>query len=130
VNSKQLDKDLFTGNLPQFSYYTPNIDNDGHDTNITFAGKWLHQFLEPRIQEFPSRTMFVITWDEDDFTEENQIFTAIFGSMITPNTVDNTLYNHYSLLRTIEDNWNLGNLGRNDATATPFFGHSGSHYIQ
>jgi hypothetical protein len=32
---------------------------------------------------------------------------------------DCTQYNHYSLLRTVEDNWGLGNLGRHDATATP-----------
>ncbi len=28
-------------------------------------------------------------------------------------------YNHYSLLRMVEDNWSLGNLGRNDANAVP-----------
>lgn len=32
---------------------------------------------------------------------------------------DSTQYNHYSLLRTVEDNWGLGSLGRHDATATP-----------
>ena len=29
-------------------------------------------------------------------------------------------YTHYSLLATVEDNWDLGNLGRNDATAQTF----------
>jgi len=62
----------------------------------------------------------VITWDEDDYTEENQIFTAIWGSMIKPNTTDSTEYNHYSLLKTVEENWNLGDLGRNDKKAKSF----------
>jgi len=124
VNSAQLDTDLASGGIPQYSYFTPNIDNDAHDTNIAFAGNWLHNFLSTRMDKFPTGTLFVITWDEDDATENNQIFTAIFGSMIKPGTVDGTLYNHYSLLRTVEDNWGLGNLGRNDASATPFFGNN------
>jgi len=124
VNAKQLDVDLAKGTLPELSYFTPNIDNDAHNTNISYAGQWLHSFLIPRLPKFPARTLFIVTWDEDDYTEENQIFTAVWGSMIKPNSKDHTFYDHYSLLRTIEDNWGLGNLGRNDANATPFFGHS------
>lgn len=39
---------------------------------------------------------------------------------IQPGTTDNTEYTHYSLLKTIENNFNLSNLGRNDSTANPF----------
>jgi len=62
----------------------------------------------------------IVTWDEDDYTEQNKIDTYMLGSMVQPLTNDGASYNHYSLLRTIEDNWQLGNLGRNDAQATPF----------
>jgi len=121
VNANQLDSDLASGNLPQYMYFTPNIDNDAHNTNISFAGTWLNGFLSPRLNLFPKGTLFVITWDEDDYTEENKIDTAMFGSMLTvPGQKDNNYYNHYSLLATVEHNWNLGNLGRNDATAKPF----------
>ena len=64
--------------------------------------------------------MTIVTWDEDDYTEQNKIDTYMLGSMVQPLTNDGAYYNHYSLLRTIEDNWQLGNLGRNDAQATPF----------
>jgi len=121
VNSNELDSDLAAGTLPEFSYFTPNIDNDAHNTNIAFAGNWLHKFLSPRLSKFPNGTLFVITWDEDDYSEHNQIFTAIWGSMIEPRTKDHTRYDHFSLLRTIEDNWSLGSLGRHDASATGFF---------
>jgi len=120
VDSQVLDADLSNGSLPQYSYFTPNIDNDCHDTNIAFGGKWLDGFLTPRLAKFPTGTLFVVTWDEDDFTEENRIDTFIWGSMVTKGGSDNTHYTHYSLLRTVEDNWDLGNLGRNDATATAF----------
>ena len=42
------------------------------------------------------------------------------GNIFKAGTVDKTLYNHYSLLKTVEDNWDLGDLGRNDKTAIPF----------
>jgi hypothetical protein len=31
VNSAQLDVDLAAGQLPQYSFYTPTMDNDGHE---------------------------------------------------------------------------------------------------
>jgi len=110
---------LANGSLPQYSYFTPNIDNDAHNTNIAFGGKWLDGFLTPRLSKFPARTLFVVTWDEDDATEGNRIDTFIWGSMVSIGS-SNTKYTHYSLLRTVEDNWALGNLARNDATAIPF----------
>lgn len=121
VNSEQLDKDLASGQLPFYSYFTPNMLNDAHNTNITFGGQWLDSFLTPRLKLFPESTLLFITWDEDDYTEENQILSFMLdptGLLITPGTADNTLYNHYSLLASIEDNWSLGNMNRNDKNAT------------
>jgi hypothetical protein len=115
-----LDNDLSAGTLPQYSFYTPNIQNDAHDTNITFGGQWLDNFLTPRLPKFPPRTVVIVTWDEDDYTEANQVLTFMIGDMLKPLSTDNTMYTHYSMLATVEDNWGLGNLGLNDATAPLF----------
>jgi len=120
VNASQLDDDLASGNLPQYSYYTPNINNDGHDSGLVFAGHYLTAFLEPRLPKFPPGTIIVITWDEDDYLDSNHIYTAVIGSMIKPGTTDNTAYTHYSLLRTVEDNFQLGSLNKNDAKANGY----------
>ena len=120
VDAKQLDEDLARGTLPQYSYYTPNINNDGHDTGLAYAGKFLDAFFSERLAKFPPGTLIFITWDEDDYFTNNQISSIAIGSMIKPGVEDTTLYNHFSLLRTIEDNWALGNLGRYDATANAF----------
>jgi len=120
VNSKELDADLAAGTLPQYSYYTPNLLDDGHNTGLGFAGQALDKFLAPRLAKFPNNTLIVVTWDEDDYLSFNHIYTALIGDMVTPGTQDGTSYNHYSLLRTIEDNFELGNLGRNDAKANTF----------
>jgi hypothetical protein len=39
------------------------------------------------------------------------------SAAIAPGSSSATHYSHYSVLRTIEDNWRLGSLGRHDATA-------------
>ncbi|KAI8868676.1 phosphoesterase-domain-containing protein [Ramicandelaber brevisporus] len=119
VNSNQLSTDLANNAVPQFSFYTPDMNNDAHDTDIPYASNWLQGFLPSLLNDpnLSQDTAFVLTFDEDDKSQGNQIYTAILGKGVTPGTTDDTQYTHYSLLRTIEDNFELGNLGRNDASA-------------
>ena len=62
--------------------------------------------------------MIAITFDEagsdDPLGEANHVFTVLLGDMIKPGTIVDTPFNHYSLLRTIEENFQLGTLGKND----------------
>lgn len=68
--------------------------------------------------------MFVVTFDEDDGgTDDNKVYTALFGPDFHRKSkakTDKKRYNHYSLLRTIEDNWKLGTLKQHDEKAVPF----------
>lgn len=71
----------------------------------------------------PEGTLVVITFDEADYDATgydtnydgpNQIYTVLLGDMITPGTQVDTPYNHYSLIRTVEENFDLGSMGKND----------------
>ncbi|KAI8329924.1 phosphoesterase family-domain-containing protein [Chlamydoabsidia padenii] len=123
VNADQLDIDIRNDNVPQFVFYTPDMNNCGHDTSLQYASNWFEGFLEPRItkENFTRNTMFVSTFDEaKDYLIPNQVQTVLFGPSFkrsSSTSSDNTKYNHYSLLKTIEDNWDLGNLGEGDAKA-------------
>lgn len=77
----------------------------------------------------PEGTLVVITFDEADYDAEgydtnydgpNQIYTVLLGDMITPGSSIETPYNHYSLLHTIEKNFDLGSLNKNDKDANWF----------
>jgi len=115
---------------PAYIYYTPNLNDDGHDTDVNFAGRWLADFL-PSVQEGAAwngrRVLFFITFDEretdrlDKHDSDNQVWTLMLGTAIPTTQAgsqDATRYSHYDLLRLVENNWSLDTLGRNDDTAT------------
>lgn len=122
VSGEQLDIDIASGKLPNVMYYTPNIDNDGHDTGLNYANDWLAKWLPVRLNNpnFMRGTLIFITFDEDDYLFENHIYAVVIGDMVKTGIEDRNTYNHYSLLRTIEENFQLGTLGRNDAKANSF----------
>jgi len=122
VPATQLDTDLKAGPIPSFVYYTPDLNNDAHDTTIAYASNWLKGFLEPKLtnNNFINRTVVFLTWDEDDLLEGNHIYSVLLGPVVKVGYQDDTHYTHYSLTRTIEDNWGLPSLGRNDVSAVPF----------
>ncbi|KAG0289846.1 hypothetical protein BGZ96_006682 [Linnemannia gamsii] len=120
VPSTQLQTDLNAGYLPNYSFYTPNIKNDGHDTTVAYASKWFSGFLAPLLSNptFNNNTLVVLTFDEaDDYTDEtNHVLGMLLGDAVKHinNTVDSTFYTQYSLISTVTSNWGLGNLGRFD----------------
>jgi phospholipase C len=122
VNSDQLAADIAANQLPRFSFYVPNLNNDGHDTSPEYAANWLNGFLEPKLADpnFINGTLVVVTFDEDDGTSSNLVYTVLLGSMVHANSTDSSSYTHYSLLRTIEDDFGVGSLNRKDATAVHF----------
>jgi hypothetical protein len=122
VPASQLNKDLVAGNLPDYSFYVPDLKNDGHDTGVAYASKWLAGFLPPLLKGFGAGTLVVVTFDEAESGSNNQVYTVLAGPPVKPGSSNNTGYTHYDLLRTIEDNFQLGNLGREDAKAKDISG--------
>ncbi|KAI8066774.1 phosphoesterase family-domain-containing protein [Gongronella butleri] len=125
VNAKQLDKDIAANKVPQYVFYTPNLNHDAHDKSIKYAGRWFSKFLAKRINKpaFNKNTLFIVTFDEDDGGNDssNHVYTALLGPGLNKKfakATDAKKYNHYSILRTIEDNWGLGDLGQHDKDAT------------
>jgi hypothetical protein len=62
--------------------------------------------------------------ESENYFNNNQVFSILLGDAVPASshgTSNSTAFNHYSQMATVENNWNLGNLGLNDATATPFF---------
>lgn len=119
-------RDVQSHSLPRYSFYSPNLDNDGHDprtkpaVGLKKASKWLKDFLENKIPPGDARAglLIIVTFDEaGDRNLENWIYTAFIGDMVKPGEY-NAHYNHYNVLRTIEDNFHLSHdLGNGDVRA-------------
>ncbi|KAM0815311.1 putative Acid phosphatase [Seiridium cardinale] len=114
------------GTLPQFIMMSPDMNNDGHNTTLEYATKWAHEFLLPLITDsaFAESTVIQLTYDEsEDYEKPNQIVSLLLGNGIPKGkegTEDKDFYTHYSVLATVENNWDLPNLGRYDVGANVF----------
>ncbi len=126
VNASQFDQDYRSGNLPTFSFYSPNLDHDGHDTGAEFADHWLSQKFGPIIEDkrVMQDILLVVTFDESEkLWGTNQVYTVMVGGTVVPGTVIDQPHHHYSFLRLMEENFGLGTLGLFDQSAPEIFQH-------
>ena len=119
-NTQRFFQDYANGSLPAFTMFIPNMNNDGHDTGYNFAGKWMTSqfgkiFADPAAM---GDTLFIVTFDESSFTSPtNEVYTVLLGAQVVPGAQNNVKMNHVALLKMIEDEFKIGNLGREDVTA-------------
>jgi hypothetical protein len=148
-NEIQFFEDVANGTLPQYAWFTPNMWNDGHyiigtqqdpperaPFLVDQLACWLEYFFG--VLKFPGPasllpkgTLVVVTFDESDYEADwdkgkkytydgpNQVYTVLLGDMIRPGHEDEG-YNHYSLIKTIEQNFGLGTLEKNDEHSNCF----------
>lgn len=65
-NLTVFQEDLNNDKLPQWAFITPNMQNDGHDTTVTVAGKWTRNFLEPLLSNKNFSMMVSGRFSQDD----------------------------------------------------------------
>lgn len=133
----QLATDLAAGNVPNFSYIVPTECGDMHGappwcTDSAKAGSvednWLvatgDAFVGNTVNEITSsptwqtgNNAIVVTFDEGN-AASSAIATIVVTSHGPRGVTDNTAYDHYSLLASMEQTFGLGCL-QNACTATP-----------
>ncbi|KAF9484266.1 acid phosphatase [Pholiota conissans] len=126
-NFTLFEQDLAENKIPQWSFITPNMTNDGHDTNITFASTWARGFLEPLLKNphfNGEKTLILLTFDENGSSDpHNRVDSVLLGTAVPREligTQDTAFYTHYSEIATVEANWGLHTLGRFDVGANVF----------
>lgn len=107
--------------LPTVSFVIPNLDHDMHDGTIAQGDTWLHAHLGGYVTWARTHdSALIVTWDEDDHSENNQIPTVVVGAHVR--TMHYTQHaDHYSMLRTVEWLFGLPALGAS-ANRTPITG--------
>ena len=95
--------------LPTVAFVVPDMDYDMHnsgkpgaDAAIQRGDTWLKDNLDSYIKWAQQHnSLFILTFDEDNFTKQNQIPTLFAGPMIKPGIYPEKI-NHYNVLNTIE----------------------------
>jgi acid phosphatase len=95
--------------LPTVSFVIPDMDNDMHNSGklganaaIKRGDTWLKDHLDHYIKWAQQHnSLFILTFDEDDFTKQNQIPTLFIGPMLKPGKYSEKI-NHYNVFNTIE----------------------------
>lgn len=107
--------------LPTVSFVIPNVNDDMHDGTIQQGDTWLQNNINAYAQWAKSNnSLLVVTWDEDDGAQNNQVPAILYGADITPGLY-NTPYNHYNLLSAIATAESVTG-PNNAATASPITG--------
>jgi len=116
-----------SSSVPRFVWVTPDMCDDGHNCPASQAGQWLTGFVASVTSSAAWRDggVLFVTWDEGtddsgvDIATGDVVASGGGGNVLTlvvapglPTGERVTLaYNHYSMLRTIEDAFGLPLLG-------------------
>lgn len=104
--------------LPTVSFVVPNLCDDMHDCSVSTGDTWLKNNLgDYATWAATHNSLLIVTFDENDGSSGNIIPTVFSGAHVAPGTYS-TAYDHYDLLRTIEDMYGTTHAG-NAASATP-----------
>ena len=140
VDLSQLNTDLAAGTVPDYVWISPDQCNDMHGRvgPTSDACSFSHvqglistgdAFLSSMVSAITSSSAWTgnsaifITWDETDFPFVDvsgccdavpgggHVVTLVISHSDHAARTSNVSYNHYSMLRTIQDGWHLGCLG-------------------
>ena len=106
------------GKLPTVSWVIPNLNDDMHDGTIAQGDTWLKNNLSDYVNWANTHnSLLIVTWDEDDGSQDNHIATIFVGPMVKQGQYSEHI-THDNLLATIEAMYGLTPLG-NSANAKP-----------
>ena len=104
--------------LPTLSFVIPNLNDDMHDGSVRTGDTWLKNNLSAYATwAKANNSLLIVTWDEDDYTESNQIPTIIEGAGVKTGHYSEQI-NHYNLLATLEQMYGLSPVGSSSGAAT------------
>ncbi|MCU1284268.1 MAG: phosphoesterase [Acidobacteriales bacterium] len=104
----QFPTDLKNGDLPDLSFIVPNQLHNAHDGTRNAADQWLKANIAPLIANpaFKQDGILIITFDESVSSDTahggGHVATVVIGPRVILGKKSTTLFQHQSLLRTIE----------------------------
>jgi phosphatidylinositol-3-phosphatase len=113
----QLDADIARHSLPHFVWITPDLCHDMHDCPVGDGDRFLARLVPRLLRAVGAHGAIFVTWDEGvggagccGRAAGGNVATIVAGPAARPGGRSGLAYDHYSLLRTIEDAFGLPHL--------------------
>lgn len=115
---------LASGDLPAYSFVSPNTTNDDHNASVAVGDAWLSSWLSPFVNSSAfAHAAVLITYDESEYndtsgldgTDGGHIYTVLVSPFSRTAYASNTFYDTWDLLTTTEWLLGLGRTGQNDS---------------
>jgi PKD repeat protein len=107
------NSDVTSGTIPNYAFFAPNMNDDGHQTGTAYADNWLKGWLSPYLNDsWFSTTAWFIVFDEGtsnagyNGSYGGHVFLTAVSPYSEGGLVVSRNANHYDLLATEE--WLLG----------------------
>lgn len=108
--------------LPTVSFVIPNLCSDMHDCPVSTGDTWLETHLGAYAAWAKTHnSLLIVTFDEGNKHSKNKIATVLYGQPVAAGSRSATRYDHYDVLRTIEDMYGTSHAGH-AATASDITG--------
>lgn len=111
------DHTAFEPRQANFEFIVPNSCHNTHDCPVAVGDRWLSDFV-PTILDAPGfwdDGLLVITFDGGSDVGPgggHRIAVTMVGAGVSPGTISETRYDHYNVLRTIQEGMGLSCLAR------------------
>jgi hypothetical protein len=113
----RLSKDIAAKKLPRFVWISPNNCHNSHNCSIGEADLFLSRLVPRLLRALGPRGVLFLTYDEGSTRDGccggaagGRVATIVAGPAARRGVVSALDYDHYSILRTIEDAWRLPRL--------------------
>ncbi len=87
--------------LPRLAFVIPDQCHNSHDCAPQDGDAWLSEQVPGLLRAVGPRGLVVLTWDEDDYSDDNHILTVFAGPLVRPGYASARFITHYSVLRTL-----------------------------
>ena len=126
----RLQRDIDAGGLPRFVWITPDLCDDMHDCGVAAGDAFLARTVPSLLTAVGRRGAVIITWDEGTTNrgccrgraKGGNIATFVAGGAVRPHAAPVSVFDSYSILRTIEDAFRLPHLREAGCPCTPTIG--------
>jgi len=114
----QFAADLKAGQLPDFSFVAPNLNDDAHDGTLAQADTWLQSNIGPLLADpqFQQNGLLIVVFDEAETTDTTNggghVVCVAVGPLVKKGFQSSILYQHQNLLALIASYLGIdGNIG-------------------